>query len=196
MKKLFIDAKYKGTIKVKNIGKLPDKIGLVTTVQFLKNLNEVKKQLKRKTITAGQILGCNVSKAKKIKNKVDAFLYIGTGNFHPIILGLLEKDVFILNPFTGNINKLEKKVIGDYKKRKKTAFIKFLNAKNVGVIISTKKQKFGDLKKYKEKKFYFFVADNINVNEFENFPFIEAWVNTACPRLEEDYNLVNIGDLE
>jgi len=206
MKTLFIEAKYQGKIKInkKDIAKLPNKIGLAATVQFIGKINELKKLLKTKKIfSAGQILGCNISKANKIKNKVDAFLYLGTGHFHAIALGLLGKDVYILNPFDGIITKLDKKEIINYKKRKKTAMLKFLNADNVGVLISTKPGQSYDIKKlyslerkYPKKKFYFFVADTIDINQFENFNFIQAWINTACPRLEEDYILLNISDLK
>ena len=211
MRKLFIEAKYKGKIIIdkKDIAKLPEKIGLATTVQFIDHLNDIKKQLKRKVFTAkarqkykAQILGCDVSCAEKIKSKVDAFLYIGTGYFHPIALGLLEKDVYILSPSKGSITKLDKKLIENYKKRKKGAILKFLSAKDVGIIISTKpgqkypvaKLKFLE-KKYPSKKFYLFITEHVDINQLENFPFIEAWVNTACPRLEEDFTLANISDL-
>lgn len=211
MKQLFIEAKYRGKIKVKNVDKLPKNIGLATTVQFLDQLYDVKKQLKGKKAFLGkgkqkykaQILGCDVSSAEKIKNSVDAFLYIGTGQFHPIALGLLGKDVYVLNPFDGKISKLDKKKIENYKKRKKGAMIKFLSGKNIGVLISTKlgqkyplKQLEFLEKRYKDKKFYFFITDNIDFNQLKNFPFIDSWINTACPRLEEDFSLVNILELK
>ncbi len=225
MKKLFIEAKHMGEVKVnkKDAAKLPEKIGLATTVQFVDCIEDVKKQLKSKKVFVGkgtqkskisgttyggrqkynaQILGCDVSSAEKIKDKVDAFLYVGTGSFHPIALGLLEKDVYVLNPVKGNIVKLDKNNIEDYKKKRKGAMIKFLSAKNVGVLVSTKPgQRFyhdriNDIeKKYKDKKFYKFVFDNLDINQLENFPFVDSWVNTACPRLDEDVSLVNILEL-
>jgi 2-(3-amino-3-carboxypropyl)histidine synthase len=212
MEKLFIEAKYTGKIAIdkKDIAQLPKNIGLATTVQFVDCLKDIKKQLigknvffdKAKQKHPGQILGCDVSSAEKIKNKVDAFLYIGTGHFHPIALGLLGKEVYILNPFDGRIKKQDKSIIENYQKRKKGAMLKFLNAKNVGFIISTKAGQNYPIKKleliekkYKDKKFYYFVADQIDINQLENFKFIESWVNTACPRLEEDFSFVNIKDL-
>ena len=41
-------------------------------------------------------------------------------------------------------------------------------------------------KKLKDKNCYIFLADTVNPAEFENFPFIESWVNTACPRFADD----------
>ena len=51
-------------------------------------------------------------------------------------------------------------------------------------------------KKYPKKHFYIFVADMIDINQFNNFSFIDAWINTACPRLEEDHILLNIKELK
>jgi len=212
MERLFIEAKYAGKIKIneKDIVQLPKNIGLATTVQFVNHLENIKKQLKGKKVLTdrskqkycGQILGCDVSSAEKIKDKIDAFLYVGTGHFHPIMLGLLGKDVFLLNPFDGSIKKLDKSIIENYEKRKKGSMLKFLSSKNIGVLVSTKEgqmvslKKLDDLeKKYKDKRFYMFVADNIDINQFQNFKFIESWVNTACPRLEEDFLLVNIREI-
>lgn len=211
MKQLFIEAKYKGNIIIdkNDIAKLPKNIGLATTVQFVDHINDIKKQLKNKNVFSAkslkypaQILGCDVSSAEKIKNKVDAFLYIGTGHFHPIALALLKKDVFILNPLDGSIKKLETQIIENYEKRKKAAMLKFLNGKNIGILISTKQGQNYPIKnieklekKFKDKKFYFFIADNIDINQLENFRFIDAWINTACPRLEEDYILLNIKEI-
>ena len=42
------------------------------------------------------------------------------------------------------------------------------------------------LKKYPDKKFYFFVDNTISYGQLENFPFVEVWVNTACPRIGLD----------
>ena len=31
-----------------------------------------------------------------------------------------------------------------------------------------------------------FVSDTLNPMEFDNFPFVESWVNTACPRFADE----------
>ena len=210
MKTLFIESRYKGKVKIdkKDIAKLPSKIGLITTVQFVDNIEDIKGQLKKKKVFVSkgkqkykaQILGCDTTAAEKIKDKVDAFLYIGTGKFHPIALGSLDKNIFILNPFTGKISRLDKKEVEAYQKRKKVALMKFYHANNVGVLISTKPgQKFGHLdrviKDHKDKRFYKFIFDTLDTKELDNFPFIEVWVNTACPRIDEDIKIINIGEI-
>jgi len=214
MKMLFLEAKYEGKINLSKLdsSKLPSKIGLISTVQFIDYLDSIKDKLKDKKIVVGkgkqkykgQILGCDASSAKVIKDKVDAFLYIGTGKFHPLIVGVRTlKPVFTLNPISGEFKKIEKKEIEKYQKKKKGALLKFFSSKEIGVLVSTKKGQYHDIKeleflekKYPDKNFYVFVAETIDYNQLENFNFIEAWVNTACPRIEEDIKIVNILDIK
>ncbi len=204
MKTLFLEAKYSKPVKLsKSIAeKLPNKIGLVSSIQFIDNLPLIKKQLKN-SIIAGQVLGCDVKCAEKIKHKVNAFLYIGDGNFHPLGIAIkTKKPVFTFNPFNKQFRKIQKQDIENYQKRKKGALIKFLHADTVGILVSTKKGQYYDIKKlsklekkYPKKKFYTFISETIDYSQLENFPFIQAWVNTACPRIEEDIRVLNIQDI-
>lgn len=209
MKTLFIEAKYTKSIKLSKeaIEKLPSRIGLISSVQFLDHLPLIKSSLNqkiKKIIIGGQILGCNVKNAEKIQNKVDAFLYIGDGSFHPLGIAIkTKKTVFQFNPLNNEFKKIGEQDIESYEKRKKAAYIKFLHAENVGIIVSTKPGQYYDInklkqleKKYKNKKFYKFITDTIEYNQLENFPFIQAWLNTACPRIEEDISVLNINDLK
>ncbi|MFH1972705.1 MAG: diphthamide synthesis protein [archaeon] len=196
MKKLFIPAKSDVKIEplLKKV-KLKGKIGVLTTVQ---HLDEVKKIKDKRFVIGGQILGCNASNAMKLK--VDYLLYIGSGRFHPIQIALeTNKEVYILNPFTKEFSKLEKKNVDRIKKKIKGAYLKYLNAKKVGVIVSTKP---GQNKKFDiktDKEIYYFMCDNVT-NQIENFPDIDIWINTACPRLayENEFNvsMINIDDLK
>jgi len=80
--------------------------------------------------------------------------------------------------------------------------IKFYSAKNIGILVTTKPgqqylKKATELKaKLKDKQCYIFISDTIDLNDLENYPFIDSWVNTACPRLS-DYssNIINIEEL-
>jgi len=216
METLFIEARYKGRFNLKDIKieKLPERIGIATTVQFIGFLDKVKKYLEKngkKIFTAkgkqkykAQILGCDLSAVEKIKEKVDAFLYIGDGKFHPIGIAMKTgKEVFTFNPYTSRFGKISNKEIKKYEKRKKIALLKFYSGTNIGVLISLKPgQNFykGKIKKleevFKDKKFYKFVFDTLDFKELENFNFIDAWVNCACPRIDEDIIVVNIDELK
>ena len=53
------------------------------------------------SIIAGQVLGCDVSNVLKIAKKVEAFISIGSGNFHPVqIATKTGKKVIRAEPFT------------------------------------------------------------------------------------------------
>lgn len=201
MKTLFINATYKGEVKIgpKTFDKLPDKVGLVSSVQFLDSLKDIKKDFEKnnkKAIIGGQILGCDASAAKNIEKKVDAFLYIGDGAFHPIGVALkTKKDVFTYDPVDNVLGKVSDDEILKYKKRQKGAFLKYLSSDNIGIIVSTKpgQEKLKAALKLKEnlekkgKNIFIFLADDVDLNELEDFPFIECWLNTACPRLRDDF---------
>jgi len=58
------------------------KICLVTTIQFVKNLDPAKKFLEKngfKVYLGKDILGCGISNAKKFENLIEAYIFIGSG---------------------------------------------------------------------------------------------------------------------
>ena len=77
-------------------------------------------------------------------------------------------------------------------KKQKGALMKFMSSKEVGVLISTKPGQYNTKKaheletKFPDKNFYFLLFDTLDFAELENFPFIECFVNTACPRISYD----------
>lgn len=203
MKTLFIHAKSTVDVVLPDsvIKKLPKKVGIVTSIQFLHQIENIAKQIKG-SIVGGQVLGCNATMANKIKSKVDAYLFVGSGIFHPIKVALdTGKQVFLFNPITKEFKKIEQKQVDEYKKRKKAAINKFLHADKVGIIVSTKigqknLQRALELKKKTDKQYFVFVCDTLNTTALEDFNFIDCWVNTACPRIsDEKPNIVNINDL-
>ena len=220
MKLMFVEARCKKPVFIgKHVLKLPEKIGLVTTVQFIGQIKKIKSMLEkegkkvflgkgRHTKYNGQVLGCDVQSAISVSNKVDAFLYIGSGLFHPIAVSLkTKKDVFSFNPLTNKFNKVDRKEAEKINKRKKGALIKFLSSKEIGVIVTTKpgqeqlKKAFELKSKFKDKNFYFLIFNTIDFNQLENFPFIECFVNTACPRIALDdsikltKSIINLEDI-
>lgn len=203
MKILHIPAKALVDIRLpdKELKKLPKKIGLVTTVQHLHKLSDVQNQLPD-SILGGQILGCDVKSAEKIGAKVDAFLFIGSGVFHPLAVAVkTKKPVFCWNPFVREMKIIDKKEIEMHEKRKKAALTKFLSSDRIGILICTKPgqyhlEKALKLKEKNDKEYYLFQFDTLNLSDLENFNFIQCWVNTACPRISEDRaNIINIDDI-
>jgi len=203
MKTVFIPTKAEVELSVEDVSMLPDKVGVVMTAQFVDLVSELKKKLeesgkqvfvgKGKQEFDGQVLGCDVSAALAVKEKVDCILYVGDGKFHPIEIGLnIDKKVFCFNPFSGKIVELDISEVDRVRKRRKGGFVKFMSSKIVGIMVCSKK---GQCKlelvdkikeKYLDKEFYTFYFDTLNISDLENFPFIECYVNTACPRICDD----------
>jgi diphthamide biosynthesis enzyme Dph1/Dph2-like protein len=77
------------------------------------------------------------------------------------------------------------------KQKLKGKLLKYLNAKNIGVLISTKPGQFylNLAKKLKKENIYFFVDNTFDFKHLEDYNFIDAWVNTACPRIGQDDEL-------
>ena len=150
----------------------------------------------------GQVLGCDVF---KFAGNYDAFLYIGDGKFHPTAL-LYEnkKSVFCFNPFTSKLEILTPEYLQKILQRHTGQLSKFLSANTVGILITTKpgqnqSKRAEELRSKLEpsgKEVFVFIAEEINFSQLENFNFIDVWINTACPRIVEDFKCLNLDDLK
>lgn len=178
---------------------IPGTFAIVTTIQFLDEVNELKKKGYR---ILGQVLGCNITQAVK-EQDFDAYLYIGTGKFHPLNLAFRqEKSVFILDPLTREFSQVTAEEKQRYEKRRKGMLLKYYAAEKIGIIVSVKsgQNQIRRAVRFKEKcgkNAYLFLCEN--VQKLEDFPDIDCWVNTACVRIiEDDLNvpMVNIRDVE
>jgi len=192
MEKLFIPAKSSIALSPLFENVKVQGYGVVTTVQHLDALKKV--DLKG-NVFLGQVLGCNV----KVAKGYPGYIFVGSGKFHAIeIARKTGKKVILANPFTLEVKELEG--VEEIEKRVKGAYLKFLNAEKVGVLVSTKpgQNYMQGRPVIKNKKVYTFVCDN--VSNLEDFPDIDVWVNTACPRLayegEFEKCIINWVDLE
>ena len=82
--------------------------------------------------------------------------------------------------------------------RKKGKLLRFYSAKSYGILVSTKQGQY-KLKKALElqkklKNSFIFIFNTLNLNELENFPDIDCWINTACPRIEGK-SIINLEDI-
>ncbi len=190
--------------------KFNGRLGLITTIQNIHMLQEVQKRIPNSVI-CGQVLGCDASLAVRHQDEVDAFLYLGSGKFHPLEVAMhTNKRVLCANPITNEITEITKEEVELRKRRVKGAYLKFLAAKKVGIIVTTKsgqgvlplalRAKDKDFMKGKEA--FIFICNTLNFNELENFPEIECWINTACPRIATEDNeklskpMINLEELQ
>jgi 2-(3-amino-3-carboxypropyl)histidine synthase len=211
MKLLFIESKKKFFQSVPNLDFLPEKIGLLYSVQYKPLFEKIKVELEKNkkkvfvgksSLNEGQILGCNIQSALSIESKVDCFLLVSSGKFHALSLMLnAKKPLYILGD---KIERIGEKEIESLKKKRKAALSKFLLANRIGIIASTKQGQQNMIEAIKLKKqlkaehkeAFVFISDNINTAEFENFK-IDFWVNTACPGIIFDVpNMINISELK
>ena len=208
MKTMFINASFDKEVRIsrKIIDKLPRSLMLFTTSQFINQLESIKKQLKEngkevKTIKTGhasnegQLLGCT---NEVIKEKFDAFFFVGTGMFHPTALLKNDKEIYYYDPVNDNLAKISLNDIKKLKKKRLGALKKFYNARKVGFLITVKpgQNRFNECikieEKFKDKEFYYFVDNTVNLSSLENFPFIDVFINTCCPRMIDDESRVTI----
>lgn len=172
------------------------KLCLVTTVQFIGGLEAIKAVMEKRGLRVylgGEILGCNVSNAKRYENLVDAFLFIGSGRFHP--LGLQEKTdkpVLFLDIERHRLEDLSEEM--DRMEVKRGMRIeKAGGMENFGVLVSTKMGQLHlkEAEKVKEdlyklgKKVRMLVCDMLTPEKLLGLK-IDVIVNTACPRISED----------
>ena len=120
----FVPVRHSGNLELKkdSINKikelLTNNIGIVSTAQHLHLIEPLKNKLIEEGIdaqiseggpriaAAGQLLGCNSSVARKMK--VDGFLYLGTGIFHPLTVALSTgKPVVNIDPHTAEVTVTE-----------------------------------------------------------------------------------------
>lgn len=184
---------------------LGDKIGIITTSQHVHRLADISGFLsengKRPVVgkggdrvyADGQILGCNVSAALSIAEDVDSFLYVGSGNFHPLAVSLsTTKPVIIADPLNDEVRTVDDQ--RDTILRQRHAQIELArSASRFGIIISMKPGQrreetalaAHDLLSESGKTALLVEMDQITPEKLSNFG-LEAWVSTACPRLALD----------
>ena len=207
MKILNLEAQKKSFI-LPNLDSLPQRVGLLYTIQYKQLFEKIKKELEKNgknvivgkaLLSEGQIIGCNIDSALAVQNKVDCFVLVSSGRFHAASLMLgLNKPIYIIGE---KVEKIPQQEIDALKKRRKAAVSKFLLADKIGIIVSTKRgqQKMNDALKLKQelskkKKVFLFISDSINLKELENFR-IDSWINTACPGLALDApNVINLSE--
>ncbi|MEW6329501.1 MAG: 2-(3-amino-3-carboxypropyl)histidine synthase subunit 1/2, partial [Candidatus Micrarchaeota archaeon] len=180
------------------------KVGLVTTVQHVGQLAEIKKFLERnwkkvligrgkRAKYEGQILGCDFEAAASVARDVDCFVYFGGGAFHP--LGMrVHKPVLAVDPFSGGALWMDEE-IKKLEKRRKFSMMRAAEARTFGILVSTKigqlalarAQKIKKIMEGKGRRAVILVSSEINPEALKNFRAFECYINTACPRIADDY---------
>ncbi len=181
-------------------------IGLVTTIQHVHQLDSIrtfyeargKKVLIGKPYgfakRLGQILGCDVGSAASVDGLADAIVYFGGGMFHPLGALLATKKPFlVIEPFEGRIEFIDAQR-ELYRKRSRVKAIRALGAKSFGILVSTKNGQYNLqlaqlLKRNAEQAGLvaeILVSNMVDFGALDNLTELDAFVNTACPRISVD----------
>jgi 2-(3-amino-3-carboxypropyl)histidine synthase len=201
MKTIFIPARINSAINTKKISelKLPKEIAIAYSIQYKEIAEEIKNILAKthKITSLIQILGCSKPLFSK---ETKAILLISSGKFHAIsIAAETNLPVYVLE--SDELRKISEEEVTSLQKKKKAAYMRFLNSEKLGILVSTKPGQENlktaiSVKNKLKKKSYLFISNNIDIREFENFNDINSWLNTACPRMDFDSSICNIEDLD
>lgn len=177
------------------------RVGVTTTIQHVHKLDQALKTLQKHGIQGvigpagrrvkypGQVLGCSSSTARALD--VEEYLFIGTGQFHPLGIALATgKRVVIADPVAGEVSEIDTDPL---LRRRFGAITRAGEAKRFAVLISKKPgQRRMDLAKRLKTlgesrglEMFLVYLDNIEPDRLLNLG-AEAAVSTACPRVALD----------
>jgi len=182
-----------------------NKIGLITTVQHVQALDEARELLLEagKTIaigdaghmkSPGQVTGCDYGNAKAVSKEIDAFLFVGGGRFHALGATLATaKPTIIADPFEKRAYSIEKEAQRILRQRW-ASISEAEKAESFGVLVGLKtgQNRLEEALKIKEKleksgrDATLLAVREITPEVLMQFPTIDAFVNTACPRVSLD----------
>ncbi|MDX1596866.1 MAG: diphthamide biosynthesis enzyme Dph2 [Nitrosopumilaceae archaeon] len=181
------------------------KISLVTDSQHLHQMDRVKKILEDNNVDVyigegkgqlndGQVFGCEFYPASQLKDKVDAYVFLGQSNFHASGIALsTEKPTYVLDPYFNEVREVTE--FAQKLKRKATlAIYKAADAKTFGIIIGLKEGQLSKLTALKFKKelesngkqVELFALTDITNDRLQNLKGIDAFIQVACPRISTD----------
>jgi 2-(3-amino-3-carboxypropyl)histidine synthase len=181
------------------------RLAVVTFSQHLKQLGKVKRRLederfevyvgkKNNLLLDSQIFGCDFSTVFPLKEVVDAYCFLGESEFHAVGLALATgKPTYMLDPYMNQVVSMEK-AADERRKRAVLAVYKALDAKVIGIITGLKEgQKMLGRTKWitrklemNGKKVVQLAMREITPDKLAPYRQIDAFVQTACPRISID----------
>ena len=181
------------------------RIGLATFSQHLHQLQPVKNQLEAKgfqvevgrgnsLMLEGQVFGCDFSTSYPVRDQVDAFALLGESEFHAVGLALASgKPTFMLDPYMNEVTDMQA-AAEERRKRAVLAVYKALDGRVVGVVTGLKEgqKMLGRSKWISERlaahgrKVVQLAMRDVTPERLAPHREIEAFVQTACPRISID----------
>ncbi|MFB6191381.1 MAG: diphthamide biosynthesis enzyme Dph2 [Candidatus Nanohaloarchaea archaeon] len=183
-----------------------DTIGLVGVTQYMDRADKAREFLEEKgyevvdgktglrTTEPGQVLGCDAGAAHNIAEKVDAFVFLGSGSFHPSQVSETGKKVYVVDPYERRIWVQPPNTLEDEMQAEVARVMKHKDKQKWGIVTSSKKgqnyMRAVEIAKEKLEKHgkdvYVFVEDRIFEADYKGYG-IDIYVNCACPRMTKDW---------
>jgi 2-(3-amino-3-carboxypropyl)histidine synthase len=183
---------------------LPRRLGLVVSVQHLDLVRPLTEALERggRVVRVGQgdhrlaypaqALGCNYSGAEAVAGDVDAFLFVGTGRFHPVGLAFaVDRPVWSLDPLQ---DRLEPPIDrGSLIRRRQLVVATARDALRWGILVSSFAGQnrtptalaLQERAQARGRVAEILTFDRLDPRDLEGRA-LDAYVNTACPRIALD----------
>lgn len=183
-----------------------DTVGVFTTAQHGHKLEEALEALEEAGFTAlvghgddrvagaGQVLGCNYTAATSVHDDVEGFVYLGSGDFHPVAVRFsTELPMALADPYTEKVRDVEETY--DRLMRQRYAAIGAArDAQSWGVLAGTHvgQSRFGlarglvDALRRDGYEAHLVALQFFSWQALQNFRHLDAFVNTGCPRITTD----------
>ena len=181
------------------------RLGLVTFSQHLSQLEPVRHKLEERgfqvsvgkgnnLMLEGQIFGCDFSTTQPLHDEVDAFAFLGESEFHAVGVALATgRPTFMLDPYTEDVVDMAE-AAEERRKRAVLAVYKALDARVFGVITGLKEgQMMLGRTRWITKRLEMngrrvvqLALRDITAERLAPHREIEAFVQTACPRISID----------
>ncbi len=179
------------------------KLGLVGSIQHLHLLEDFMHRLEEwgfeveiplggdRLAFPGQVLGCNYSGDSP---SIGHYLFLGSGDFHPIGLVLhTGKPLAMLNPYTGDASEMSFEWVERILRQRFGLIMAVDEAISFGILIGEKPGQMRRnlairIKRLLEKhdrRGYMLALDHVSPDLIDFYP-VDAFVNTACPRIAID----------
>ena len=179
------------------------RLGLVGSIQHLHLLPDFKERLEKagfeveipvggeRLTFPGQVLGCNYSGDDP---SIGHYFFLGSGDFHPIGLVLhTGKPLTMLDPYTGDAREMGRKQIDRILRQRFGLIMQVDGAKVFGILIGEKPgqmrrnlaMRMKRMLERHDRKGYLIALEYIGPELIDFYP-VDAFVNTACPRIAID----------
>ena len=180
-------------------------IALVTDSQHLHQMEKVKEILTNNGVKVkigkgggqlndGQVFGCEFYPATKLKEEVDAYVFLGQSNFHASGIALsTNMPTYVLDPYFNEVREVTE-FAQKLKKKATLAIYKAAEAQSFGIIVGLKEGQLSKLFALKFKKelekegktVQLFALTDITGERLNNLKGIDAFIQVACPRISTD----------